>query len=187
MDTKNVIITGATGMVGGLALEMCLNSPDVSRVTAIGRRQTGIEDPKLQDVIVDDFSDFYDDADIFDYQDAALFCLGAYTGAVPDDLFRKITVDYTIAFAEALHKASPKAAFCFLSAQGADQTDPVRTDGSLTIALAGNPNCGKSALFNTFTGIRQKTGNWPGVTVDRKQGIFELDNYLVTVYDLPGI
>ena len=58
---------------------------------------------------------------------------------------------------------------------------------SLTIAVAGNPNCGKSALFNTFTGIRQKTGNWPGVTVDRKQGFFELENHTVTVYDLPGI
>lgn len=60
-------------------------------------------------------------------------------------------------------------------------------DSSLTIALAGNPNCGKSALFNTFTGIRQKTGNWPGVTVDRKQGFFEIDNHMVTAYDLPGI
>ena len=58
---------------------------------------------------------------------------------------------------------------------------------SLTLAIAGNPNCGKSALFNTFTGIRQKTGNWPGVTVDRKQGFFELENKTVTVYDLPGI
>ena len=58
---------------------------------------------------------------------------------------------------------------------------------SLTIALAGNPNCGKSALFNEFTGIRQKTGNWPGVTVDRKQGFFELDGRTVTAYDLPGI
>ena len=61
------------------------------------------------------------------------------------------------------------------------------SDSSLTIAIAGNPNCGKSALFNTFTGIRQKTGNWPGVTVDRKQGFFELDNHIVTVFDLPGI
>ncbi len=37
----------------------------------------------------------------------------------------------------------------------------------LTIALAGNPNCGKTALFNALTGVRQRTGNWPGVTVDR--------------------
>ncbi|MCK4674431.1 MAG: Fe(2+) transporter permease subunit FeoB [Gammaproteobacteria bacterium] len=68
-----------------------------------------------------------------------------------------------------------------------DKNQTQASDSSLTIALVGNPNCGKSALFNTFTGIRQKTGNWPGVTVDRKQGLFELDNHLVTVYDLPGI
>ncbi len=58
---------------------------------------------------------------------------------------------------------------------------------ALTVALAGNPNCGKSALFNAFTGIRQKTGNWPGVTVERKEGRFELDGREVAVIDLPGI
>ncbi|MCW8906591.1 MAG: 50S ribosome-binding GTPase, partial [Sedimenticola sp.] len=57
----------------------------------------------------------------------------------------------------------------------------------INIALGGNPNCGKSALFNAFTGIRQKTGNWPGVTVDRKEGRFQLDNEEVAVIDLPGI
>jgi ferrous iron transport protein B len=57
----------------------------------------------------------------------------------------------------------------------------------LTIALAGNPNCGKSALFNALTGIRQKTGNWPGVTVERKEGRLELDGRAVIVIDLPGI
>jgi len=56
-----------------------------------------------------------------------------------------------------------------------------------TIALGGNPNCGKSALFNAFTGIRQKTGNWPGVTVDRKEGHFQLDGEEIAVIDLPGI
>jgi ferrous iron transport protein B len=70
--------------------------------------------------------------------------------------------------------------------ENTDETN-VSNSSSLTIAIAGNPNCGKSALFNTFTGIRQKTGNWPGVTVDRKQGFFELQDRTVTVYDLPGI
>jgi len=58
---------------------------------------------------------------------------------------------------------------------------------SLRIAIAGNPNCGKSALFNALTGIRQKTGNWPGVTVDRKEGIFKLNDQDVSLIDLPGI
>ena len=57
----------------------------------------------------------------------------------------------------------------------------------LTIALGGNPNCGKSALFNALTGIRQKTGNWPGVTVDRKEGRFRLGEQDVAAVDLPGI
>ncbi|MCU7922283.1 MAG: Fe(2+) transporter permease subunit FeoB [Candidatus Thiodiazotropha sp. (ex Dulcina madagascariensis)] len=57
----------------------------------------------------------------------------------------------------------------------------------LTIALAGNPNCGKTALFNSLTGIRQRTGNWPGVTVDRKEGSFHIDSEAVSVVDLPGI
>ncbi|MEA3243688.1 MAG: ferrous iron transporter B, partial [Pseudomonadota bacterium] len=69
-----------------------------------------------------------------------------------------------------------------------DTRRPVsRNRAALTIALAGNPNCGKSALFNAFTGIRQKTGNWPGVTVDRKEGRFELDGREVAAIDLPGI
>lgn len=67
-----------------------------------------------------------------------------------------------------------------------DARSPVQGH-DLTIAIAGNPNCGKSALFNTFTGIRQKTGNWPGVTVDRKEGQFELEQYQVRLIDLPGI
>jgi ferrous iron transport protein B len=58
---------------------------------------------------------------------------------------------------------------------------------SLTVAIAGNPNCGKSALFNRLTGIRQKTGNWPGVTVERKTGRARIDDRTVEVVDLPGI
>ena len=64
---------------------------------------------------------------------------------------------------------------------------PAGSKRPLTLALAGNPNCGKSALFNALTGIRQTTGNWPGVTVERKEGRFELDGRLVRAIDLPGI
>ena len=60
-------------------------------------------------------------------------------------------------------------------------------DTPLTIAIAGTPNCGKSALFNRLTGIRQKTGNWPGVTVERKLGRSIIDGREVQVVDLPGI
>ena len=54
------------------------------------------------------------------------------------------------------------------------------------IALAGNPNCGKTTLFNAYTGSRQHVGNYPGVTVDRKEGTICVDNTPVTLVDLPG-
>ena len=56
---------------------------------------------------------------------------------------------------------------------------------SLTIALAGNPNCGKTTLFKELTGSRQHVGNWPGVTVDKKEGTYKKDKEL-TILDLPG-
>lgn len=56
----------------------------------------------------------------------------------------------------------------------------------ITIALAGNPNCGKTTIFNNLTGSRQHVGNWPGVTVEKKEGSFEYDGYRVNVVDLPG-
>lgn len=55
-----------------------------------------------------------------------------------------------------------------------------------TIALVGNPNCGKTTLFNALTGARQKTGNWAGVTVDKKTGHYRHDGMLFDVVDLPG-
>ena len=56
----------------------------------------------------------------------------------------------------------------------------------LTIAIAGNPNCGKTALFNALTGARQRVGNWPGVTVEKKEGYFELGDRQIRLVDLPG-
>ncbi|MDF2866921.1 MAG: feoB [Gammaproteobacteria bacterium] len=56
----------------------------------------------------------------------------------------------------------------------------------LTVALVGNPNCGKSTLFNALTGSHQQVGNWPGVTIERKSGYFSEENCRVEVIDLPG-
>lgn len=57
---------------------------------------------------------------------------------------------------------------------------------SVTIALAGNPNAGKTTLFNAITGARQHVGNYPGITVEKKAGLAELDGETIALIDLPG-
>ncbi len=56
----------------------------------------------------------------------------------------------------------------------------------LVIALAGNPNCGKTSMFNELTGSKQHVGNWPGVTVEKKEGKLKFEGRNITVVDLPG-
>lgn len=65
------------------------------------------------------------------------------------------------------------------------EQDPL-ADNVLRIALVGNPNCGKTSLFNYVTGAREKVGNYGGVTVDCKAGSFKLDGQTVELVDLPG-
>ena len=55
------------------------------------------------------------------------------------------------------------------------------------VALAGNPNSGKTTLFNRLTGSRQHVGNWPGVTIEKKEGSFQIEEHEITLVDLPGI
>ncbi|MBI3161028.1 MAG: 50S ribosome-binding GTPase [Chloroflexi bacterium] len=61
-----------------------------------------------------------------------------------------------------------------------------RRMADLTIALAGNTNAGKTTIFNLLTGLRQHTGNWPGKTVEKKEGEIEYNGLTINIVDLPG-
>jgi len=148
MDTpmpnrKRLVIVGATGMVGGYALRFALEDLAVISVMAIGRRPLGISHPKLNEVIHQDFSDCSGLAEALSGQDAAIFCLGVYTGAVPDTQLREVTVDYPIEFARVLHLSSPDSAFSFLSGSGADQS------GRSRMAFARYKGEAETALLRT--------------------------------------
>jgi uncharacterized protein YbjT (DUF2867 family) len=121
-----LVIVGATGMVGGYVLRYALEHPVIESVTAIVRRNLGISHPKLKEVLHRDFADCSALAEVLSGQDAAVFCLGAYTGAVSDAELRAVTVDYTVEFARVLRGSSPDAAFSFLSGSGADPTGQSR-------------------------------------------------------------
>jgi uncharacterized protein YbjT (DUF2867 family) len=109
-------------MVGGYALRYALENSAVGSVTSIGRKRLGISHPKLTEVLHSDFADCSALAETLLGQDAAVFCLGTYTGSVSDADLRTITAGYTIEFARVLHRSSPGAAFSFLSGSGADPT-----------------------------------------------------------------
>jgi len=145
-----LVIVGATGMVGGYALRCALNQPVVGGVTAIVRRALGISHPKLKEVLHRDFADCSALAETLSSQDAAIFCLGTYTGVVSDEKLRTITVDYTVEFARVFRGSSPQAAFSFLSGGGADPTGRSRlafarykgeAENALHAARIGSGNC----------------------------------------------
>lgn len=107
-DLTRLVIVGATGMVGSYALRYALDHPAVGSVTAVGRKKLAISHPKLKEVLHQDFADCFALADVLSGQDAAIFCLGVYTGAVPDAEFRKITVDTRSSSREFSAPAAPK-------------------------------------------------------------------------------
>jgi hypothetical protein len=95
---KPVVMVGATGMVGGYALRYTLDNPVVKSVTSIGRKRLGTKHPKLKEVVHEDFANCSALADTLSEQDAAVYCLGTYTGSVSDAQLHAITADYTIEF-----------------------------------------------------------------------------------------
>ena len=67
-----------------------------------------------------------------------------------------------------------------------DSNDSSSSKGTLRLALLGNPNTGKTSIFNDLTGLRQRVGNYPGITVEKKMGFFEVESTPIELIDLPG-
>lgn len=123
---KKVIVTGASGMIGGILLKLCINCESISEVISLVRKPSGINHNKLKEIVISDFLNYDACAAYFSNTDVVYYCLGVYTGAATADLFRKITVDYPIALAKSVYSKSPNARFCLLSGQGADRTEKTK-------------------------------------------------------------
>jgi uncharacterized protein YbjT (DUF2867 family) len=122
-----VLITGASGMIGSLLLSRCLDSELITHVISFVRRPVKQQHPKLTEIILSDFENYSGQEDFFKHVSVAFFCLGVYTGEVPDEQFKKITVNYAVEFAGTLEEHSPGARFCLLSGAGADRTEKSKT------------------------------------------------------------
>jgi uncharacterized protein YbjT (DUF2867 family) len=133
-----ILITGGSGMIGKLVLNHCLHSETVTEVISFVRKATAQKHPKVTEIVLANFEDYSGYEELFRNVDAAFFCLGVYTGQVPDEQFKKITVNYPVAFAKALEKSSPGARFCLLSGAGADRTEKSKTSFARYKGMAEN-------------------------------------------------
>lgn len=122
-----VVLFGATGMIGQGVLRECLHDPRVWRVLAIGRSRSAVTDEKLEQLAHADLLDYAPIADRLVGVDACFFCLGITSAGLREAEYRRITVDFAVAAAEALLKASPRVRLCFVSGAGADSTEQSRT------------------------------------------------------------
>ena len=157
---RSIVIVGATGMVGAYALRYALENPAVGRVTSIGRKKVSLSHPKLKEVLHPDFANCSALAEALSHQEAAAFCLGAYTGTVSDAELRTITAAYTIEFARVFRSSSPDAVFSFLSGSGADPT------GRSRIAFARYKGEAENALL---------TAGFPHVYIFRPAYIYPVE------------
>lgn len=137
-------------MIGNLLLENCLSSPEISEVVSLVRKPSPKTYPKLHEVVVSDFNNYKEIDSVFENVDTAFFCIGVYTGQVPDTKFKEITVDYAVNFAKALEAKSTKAKFCLLSGAGADRTEKSRTAFAKYKGMAENAISNLNLEFYAF-------------------------------------
>ncbi len=118
----NVIVTGATGMVGEGVLHECLQNDRVEKVLVIGRRTCKVTHSKLTEIIHQDFFDLSAVETHFRSFNACFFCLGVSWFGRSDEEYERQTYDLTMNFAGTLVQSNPEMTFCYISQQGADPT-----------------------------------------------------------------
>lgn len=122
-DAMNVLIFGATGMVGQGVLRECLQAPDVERVVTLGRTATGAENPKLREIIHGNMSSYADlEGDLSGF-DACFFCLGVSSSGMKEADYERLTYALTLAAAKTLSRLNKEMAFIYVSGAGTDSSE----------------------------------------------------------------
>jgi uncharacterized protein YbjT (DUF2867 family) len=119
----NVLLFGATGMIGQGTLRACLADPDVTRVVSLVRSPSGETHSKLTEVLHRDFTDYTSVISHFTHLDACLFCLGVSSVGLSEAEYSSITYDYTLAAARVVIAQSPDATFVYISGALTDGTE----------------------------------------------------------------
>ncbi len=120
------LLFGATGMVGQGVLRECLLDPDVQMVVVIGRNSTGVQHPKLREIVHQDLRNYADIENELTGFDACFFCLGISSSGMTEENYAHVTYDIGLAAAETLSRLDPKMTFVFVSGAGTDSSEQGR-------------------------------------------------------------
>ena len=123
----NVILYGATGMVGQGVLRECLVDPEVAQILALGRHACGVDSPKLREIVRPDLFDYSDIEHELAGYDACFFCLGVSAAGMNEEQYTKITYELTLAAAKTLARLNPNMTFIYVSGAGTDGTEQGRS------------------------------------------------------------
>jgi uncharacterized protein YbjT (DUF2867 family) len=161
----NVVVFGATGMVGAGVVIECLQDPRVRSVLVVGRTSCGVTHPKLRELIRSDFLDYSGATADLTNQDACFFCLGVSVAGMTEAAYHRVTYEMTVAAATALAHLNPGLIFCYVSGEGTDSTERgramwARIKGKTENALLRMPL--KAYMFRPgyiqpLKGVRSKT------------------------------
>ena len=119
----NVIITGATGMVGKGVLLECIDSPDVESILLINRSPVDVMHPKVKEIIHKDFFDLSSVRDQLTGYNACFFCLGVSSVGMKEADYKRFTYDLTLGFAKVVLFLNPDMTFCYVSGAGTDSSE----------------------------------------------------------------
>jgi uncharacterized protein YbjT (DUF2867 family) len=170
----NILIFGATGMVGQGVLRECLLAPDVERVVAVGRNATAQQHPKLQDLVVKDMYDYSAVESQLQGFDACFFCLGVSSVGMKEEDYRRITYDLTMAAATVLARLNPGMTFTYVTGAGTDTSERgssmwARVKGATENALLRLPFKAaymfRPGVIQPLHGARSKTPLYNGIYV----------------------
>jgi uncharacterized protein YbjT (DUF2867 family) len=164
----NVLVFGASGMVGMAVLRECLADPQVARVLSVGRSALGLHNAKLEQVIHADLSNYSAIESSLKAFDACFFCLGVSSAGLTEKAYERVTYDFTLAAATALARLNPRMTFVYVSGAGTDSSGSgrimwARIKGRTENALLALPLSAymlRPGIIQPLHGIRSKTRSY---------------------------
>jgi uncharacterized protein YbjT (DUF2867 family) len=165
----NVLLFGASGMVGTGVLRECLADPQVVRVATIGRTASALHSAKLEQIIHADLSNYDSIEGSLHDLDACFFCLGVSSAGLSEEEYRRVTYDYTLAAANILSRLNPRMTFVYVSGAGTDSSGTGRvmwarvkgrTENALLVLPFAAAYMLRPGIIQPLHGIKSKTRSY---------------------------